>query len=150
MFKLLFCCHTGNEIFTYYVHIFSSLDIIIRILSSWCFTLLFIHFWIVCALLFFSSNSWEKQPPEVFYKKMLLKSLQNWQENTCAQSSLSIELKTSNLIKKETLTWVFSFDFHEIFENAFFKEHFWVPALSFLLITYIFFSSSLFVLTILQ
>ena len=27
----------------------------------------------------------QKQPPELFYKKVLLKILQNWQENTCVR-----------------------------------------------------------------
>ena len=45
---------------------------------------------------------------------MLLEISQNSQENTCARASF---------IKKETLAQVFSSEFCEILEDAFFKEH---------------------------
>ena len=52
-------------------------------------------------------------------KKVLLKILQNLQENNCARVSFLIMLwannfdnvKASNFIKKETLTQMFSFEF---------------------------------------
>ena len=43
------------------------------------------------------------------YTKMILKILQNSQENTCA--------------KNETLAQVLSCEFYEIFKKTFFKEH---------------------------
>ena len=45
-------------------------------------------------------------------KKMFLEMPQNSQENTCAK-----------LLKKETLTQVFSGEFFEISKNTFFTEH---------------------------
>ena len=53
----------------------------------------------------------------VLEKKMLLKISQNLHENTCARAC--------NFIKKETLAYVFSCEFFEIFKNFFFKEDFW-------------------------
>ena len=55
-------------------------------------------------------------------KKMLLKLSQNSQENTCAGVSFLIRLQASacNLIKKKTLSQVFSCKFCEISKNTFF------------------------------
>ena len=39
----------------------------------------------------------QKQPPEMFYKKNFLKFLQNSQENTCAKVSFLIKLQDSDL-----------------------------------------------------
>ena len=63
----------------------------------------------------------QKQPPEVFYKKMFLNISQNSQENTCA--SLFFNKVAGNFIKKETLVQVFSCEFSKIFKNTFFTEH---------------------------
>ena len=53
----------------------------------------------------------QKQPQEVFYKKVFLKILQNSQENTCARVSFLTKLQASacNFLKKETLPQVFTF-----------------------------------------
>ena len=52
-----------------------------------------------------------------YIKKVFLKILQNWQENTCARVSFLINLQASacNFIKKETLAQVSSCKFWEIF-----------------------------------
>ena len=59
------------------------------------------------------------------FKKVLLKLSLNSQENTCAAAFFLIKLQpdASNLIKKETLTQVFSFEFYKIFKKTFFIEH---------------------------
>ena len=58
---------------------------------------------------------------------MFLKISQNSQENICAGVSFLIKLKTRpqicNLITKEKLTQLFSYEFCEIFKNTFFKEY---------------------------
>ena len=46
---------------------------------------------------------------------------QNSQENTCARVSFLIKLQACNLIKKETVAQVFSFEFWEISKNTFFQ-----------------------------
>ena len=57
-------------------------------------------------------------------KKVLLKILQNSQENTYARVSFLIKLQTSaNFIKKEALAQVFSYEFCEIIMKTFFTEH---------------------------
>ena len=58
-------------------------------------------------------------------KKLLLKISQNSQENTCVRVSFLIKFQASacNLIKKETLTQVFSCEICESFKNAFFIKH---------------------------
>ena len=58
-------------------------------------------------------------------KKMLLRILQNFEENTYIRVSFLIKLNVSacNFIKKEILTQVFSCKFCEIFKNTFSIEH---------------------------
>ena len=58
---------------------------------------------------------------------MLLKILQNSQQQICARVSFLIKLQVSasNLIKKEALVQVFSCEFCEIFKNTFFTEYLW-------------------------
>ena len=55
-------------------------------------------------------------------KKVLLKILQNRQENTCARFSFLIKLQAEvcNFIKKETLAQVFSCEICQIFRNTLF------------------------------
>ena len=78
-------------------------------------------------LLYFYENK-QKQPPEVIYKKRVLKNLnsvekmflkisQNLQESTCARVSFF------NFIKKEALAQVFSCEFCEIFKNIISADH---------------------------
>ena len=65
----------------------------------------------------------QKQPPDVFdKKKVFLEISQNSQENTF--------VRVCNFIKKEALTQLFSYKFHEIFQNTFFTEHIRVEAMS--------------------
>ena len=53
----------------------------------------------------------QKQPPEVFYKKVFLEILQNSHESACVRVSFLIKLQVCNFIKKETLSQVFSCEF---------------------------------------
>ena len=53
---------------------------------------------------------------------------ENWYEKTNARFILSPTPQACNFIKKETLTYVFSCEFSEIFKNIFFTEHIWVIA----------------------
>ena len=62
-------------------------------------------------------NSKQKQPPEVFYKKGILRNFAKFTGNTCARVSCAY------FIKKEALTQVFSCEFWEIFKNTFSAEH---------------------------
>ena len=58
----------------------------------------------------------QKQPPEVFCEKgVLKKSMQNSKESTCARVSFLIKL---NFIKKETLAQMFSCEFYEGFNDT--------------------------------
>ena len=63
-----------------------------------------------------------KQPPEVFYKKGVLKNLAKFTGKKLCQSLFLIKLQ-DNFIKKETLAQGFSCEFYEIFKNTFFTEH---------------------------
>ena len=65
----------------------------------------------------------QKQPPEVFCKKGVVKISQNSQENTCARVSFLIELQTEacNFIKKETLC--FTVNFEKSLRTPIFIEH---------------------------
>ena len=58
--------------------------------------------------------------PDVFCKRVLLKILQNLQENACLRVSLLIKLDALayNFIKKETLAQVFSSEFCELSKNT--------------------------------
>ena len=62
------------------------------------------------------SNPKQKQPPEVLYKKDVLK---NFKKLTGKQ----LLPLTCNFIKKETLRQVFSCKFCKVFKNTFFTEH---------------------------
>ena len=55
----------------------------------------------------------QKQPPEVFFKKSILKNFAKFTGNTCASVSFLIKFQVSicNFIKKETLAQVFSREF---------------------------------------
>ena len=63
-----------------------------------------------------------KQPPEAFHKKGVLKNLAKFTGKKLYQSLFLIKLQ-GNFIKKETLAQVFSCEFYEIFKNTFFTEH---------------------------
>ena len=99
--KLLFSSHPENRIFTYHVYIFLPwISWIIRKVSSRCFALLFIYFWIVCVLFFFffSLATFERiSHRSCSVKKVFLKILKNWQEITCVGVFFSIELQALGL-----------------------------------------------------
>ena len=58
-----------------------------------------------------AEKPFQKQPPEMFYKKADLKIWQYSQENTCLRVSNTKEIK-------DTLTQVFSCEYYEIFKNT--------------------------------
>ena len=62
---------------------------------------------------------------------MLLKILQNSQENICAKASFLIKFRPEacSIIRKENLAQVFSWEFCETFKNTYFEEYF-QPAVS--------------------
>ena len=64
----------------------------------------------------------QKQPPEVFYKKVLSKISQNLHENTYSRVSFFCRLRPAILLKKDTLAHVFSIEFCEIFKSAFLQK----------------------------
>ena len=70
-------------------------------------------------------KKFKKQPPEVFCKKVLLKTSQNSQENTCARVSFLINLKASTLLKKRPWHRYFPMNFAKFSRTPFVKEHFW-------------------------
>ena len=63
-------------------------------------------------------------------KKVLLKTLKNLQENTCARVSFLIKCRPKgySFIKKETLEQDFSCEFGEISKNNLFTEHLFATA----------------------
>ena len=66
----------------------------------------------------------QRQPPEVFYKRSVLKNLAEFMAKQLCQSTFLIKLQASGLrliIKKETLAQVFSREFCEIFKNTFYR-----------------------------
>ena len=73
----------------------------------------------------------QKQPPEVYYKKVILKILQNLQKNTWVEVSFLIKLQVSGLQLKN-LTKLLPSQFWENFKNTFCIKHHWVTASEFL------------------
>ena len=59
----------------------------------------------------------KKQPPEVFYEKVLLNIPQKWEKNTYVGVSFLIKFK------EEPSAQVFSCEFCEIFTNNLFTKH---------------------------
>ena len=72
----------------------------------------------------------QKQPPEVFYKKSVLRDFTKFTGKHLCQS-LSFNkvagLSSATFLKKR-LAQVFSCEFYEIFKNNFFTEHFWTAS----------------------
>ena len=72
----------------------------------------------------------QKQPPEVFYKKSVLRAFTKFTGKHLCQS-LSFNkvagLSSATFLKKR-LAQVFSCEFYEIFKNNFFTEHFWTAS----------------------
>ena len=58
----------------------------------------------------------QKQPPEVFYKKVVLK-------NSAKFTGKHLCQQPATLLKKKTLAQGFSYEFCEIFKDSFFIEH---------------------------
>ena len=75
-------------------------------------------------LLYFSTLKVQRQPPEVFYKKDILKNFAKFTGNTCAWVSFLIKLQASacNLIRKETLAHEFSVNFAKVLTPIFFQK----------------------------
>ena len=74
---------------------------------------------------------WQKQPPEVFYKKCVLKNFTNFSGTYLCQGlffDIVPGLRPVTLFKKETLAQVLSCEFCEFFKNIFFTEHLWATA----------------------
>ena len=72
----------------------------------------------------------QKKPPEVFYKKGVLKNFAKLTgKHLCQILFLNkVAGAASNFIKKETLVQAFSCEFCEIFNNTLFTEHLRVTA----------------------
>ena len=72
----------------------------------------------------------QKQPPEVFYKKSVLRDFTKFTGKHLCQS-LSFNkvagLSSATFLKKR-LAQVFSCEFYEIFKNNVFTEHFWTAS----------------------
>ena len=62
----------------------------------------------------YSNNDYQKQPPEVFCKKVVLRNFAKFTRKHLCQS------QACNFIKNETLEQVFSCEFCEISKNTFF------------------------------
>ena len=62
----------------------------------------------------------KKQPPEVFYKKDILKTLAKFTTKHLCRSHFFM---ACNFNKNETPTKVFSCESYEFFKNSFFTEH---------------------------
>ena len=50
-------------------------------------------------------QKWQKQPPEMFCKKVFLQISQNSQENTCARVSFLIKLQATSGLNEEHFKW---------------------------------------------
>ena len=70
-----------------------------------------------------SRQNYQKQPPEVFYKKGILKNFAKFTEKDLRQSLFFNKVAGYSFIKKETIAQMFSCEFCEIFKNTFFTEH---------------------------
>ena len=69
-----------------------------------------------------TSNNVEAATRGVLWKKELLESSQNSEENNCARA------QACNFIKKEALAQVFSCEFCDTSNNTFFREQLWTTA----------------------
>ena len=67
----------------------------------------------------------QKQPPEVFYEKDVLRNFAKLTEKHLCQGLFLIKLQTQafNFIKKETVAQVFSYEVRKMSKNTFFTEH---------------------------
>ena len=76
-------------------------------------------FWLICPTCYIRSRL------PITYKKLFFKSMQNSQENTCAEVSFEQSCRPTvcNFIKKETLAQIFPCVIFEIFQISFFAEY---------------------------
>ena len=72
----------------------------------------------------------QKQPQDIFYKKSVLTSFKMFTGKYLCRSlflnkvaGLSSTARPSNLLKKDTPTLVFSYQYCEILKNTYFEEH---------------------------
>ena len=72
-------------------------------------------------------------PPQVFYKKGVLRYFTKFTGKYLCQSLFFNEVEACNFIKKETLAQVFSCGLCENSKNTFFTEHLWTTVLDFML-----------------
>ena len=73
--------------------------------------------------------STKKQPPEMFYKKVVLRNFPKFKWKHLRQSLFFNKVtKACNFITKETLAQVFSCEFCGISKNTFSTKHLWVTA----------------------
>ena len=79
----------------------------------------------------------QKQLPEVFYKKGVLRNFAKFTGKHLCQSLCFNRPQACNFIKKETLAEVFSCEFCEISKKTFFTEHLWVAASNSLILLHI-------------
>ena len=94
---------------------------IVRVASSWCFTLYLIHFWIVYVLSFFSLS-------------LVTFERSSHRRSSNKKSFLKFFAKlTAKCLCQSRPEQVFSCDFYEVLYNTFFIKHFQAPALSLLL-----------------
>ena len=94
---------------------------------------MFLHIQILVILLFTNDGSFisaklQKQPPEVFYKKGVLRNFAKFTGKHLCQSLFfnkvaGLRPKDCDFVKKETLAQVFSCEFCEISKNTFSTEH---------------------------
>ena len=68
-------------------------------------------------------SKYQKQPPEVFYKKGVLKNFVKFTRQSLFFNNVA-GLRPVKLLKKEILTQAFSCEFCEIFKNTIFTAHF--------------------------
>ena len=73
----------------------------------------------------------QKQPPEMFCKKGVLKSLAIFTGEHLCRRLLLIKLQAC--VRKETPTQVFSCEYCEIFKNTYFEEHLRTAVLYFII-----------------
>ena len=73
----------------------------------------------------------QKQPPEVFCEKGVLRNYTKFTGRHLCQSlffNKAGKRDSGSFVKKETLTQVFFSEFCEISKNTFFTEHLWATA----------------------
>ena len=73
----------------------------------------------------------QKQPPEVFYKKSVLRNFTKFTGKHLCEGlffNKVASLRPATLLKKKTLVQMFTCEFCETSKNIFFTEHLWATA----------------------